>query len=167
MPKTKPPLEYDVEHKFMLLGRKFTFKMMRDSEFVTEPWKFHRKAARAYVDHMFSDDRCFALQIEARRLRLDHIQTVQGEYPTMDRLWAIMNKLEEAEQIELINYAFEIFQLKAKEETLHIKFSRYAGCTCPCSPGYIIDPTILIAKFDNFYINEVTDKPTPKAKQRT
>jgi hypothetical protein len=57
--------------------------------------------------------------------------TVIGESPENDRLWKQYNR----EEIK-IHKAVASAVSKADERVTDLKFSRKAGCSCPCSPGF-------------------------------
>lgn len=57
-----------------------------------------------------------------------------GEDPENDMAWKVYN----AEEVRLMKEAASTaLDLPVKA----FKFSRKAGCTCPCSPGLLIEPT--------------------------
>jgi hypothetical protein len=58
----------------------------------------------------------------------------------------------------LIDFVNKNFHLDSEENPLtehdvSLKWSRYAGCSCPCSPGYIVDFTVG-SFFSKFRSNE-------------
>lgn len=60
--------------------------------------------------------------------------TVRGENPEMDKAWdkhnrAIVAVWREAAEEALMGTLFHGYKLA---------FSKYAGCSCPCSPGFIL-----------------------------
>lgn len=65
----------------------------------------------------------------------DH--SVKGDDPTLDKAWRKYNKAELEMQRIIINRAVEGGMLDAKFAE-NLKWSRKAGCSCGCSPGWRI-----------------------------
>lgn len=59
----------------------------------------------------------------------------KGDDPENDKLWKKYNKAEIALMREALQMAVD--KGLAPEFLLKSKYSRYCGCTCPCSPGFV------------------------------
>lgn len=85
----------------------------------------------------------------------DHLKfTIKGDDPEMDAAWRKYNKAEINAKREAISYANAAFLSKSMDDPMHCtdnswfnakelrkmaawKFSRKAGCSCRCSPGFV------------------------------
>lgn len=83
----------------------------------------------------------------------DHLKfTIKGDDPEMDAEWRRYNNAEIHAKREAIKYARAAFSLKSVNDPMHCtdnafytadlgskqwKFSRKAGCSCRCSPGFV------------------------------
>jgi hypothetical protein len=61
--------------------------------------------------------------------------TMKGEDPANDKLWKKYNRYEVALQKKLIEKAIELEMIPANVLE-DLTFSRKAGCSCGCSPGW-------------------------------
>jgi len=61
--------------------------------------------------------------------------SLKGEDPANDKLWRKYNKMEISLQKDLINKAIELEMIPANVME-GLSFSRKAGCSCGCSPGW-------------------------------
>lgn len=61
--------------------------------------------------------------------------SIKGENPDNDKLWKKYNKFEVATQKKLIQKAIELEMIPA-DVLEGLSFSRKAGCSCGCSPGW-------------------------------
>jgi hypothetical protein len=62
--------------------------------------------------------------------------SIKGEDPANDKLWRKYNKAEKILQMELMK---EVVRKGLMEEEIlqDLTFSRKAGCSCGCSPGWV------------------------------
>lgn len=61
--------------------------------------------------------------------------SIKGENPDNDKLWKKYNRFEVATQKKLIEKAIEL-KLIPEDVLEGLSFSRKAGCSCGCSPGW-------------------------------
>jgi hypothetical protein len=66
----------------------------------------------------------------------------QGDGTEEDRLWAAYNQLELVAMRRKLNSAFAAMQAAGYAPDGTWEFSRYAGCSCPCSPGFVFSDQI-------------------------
>lgn len=59
----------------------------------------------------------------------------KGDGSHEDALWKIYNKLEKQIMIDRVKRVLEGLGLAGTK----VSFSKTAGCSCPCSPGFIAD----------------------------
>lgn len=101
---------------------------MAELKIVRRHYSTHRewaKASRAYVSFDSSE---IKMEMPA--------YSVKGEDAALDAAWRRYNRLErEAMLAKLDELKAEIAKLAGFDVTW--KFSRRAGCSCPCSPGFI------------------------------
>ena len=69
-------------------------------------------------------------------LALESIYTRRGDYPAVDRAFDAYNKSIVKAKREMLNSVLPL--LCDAPEELKITFSRKAGCSCGCSPGFLI-----------------------------
>ncbi len=97
--------------------------------------------------------RCYVNAPDAWLPSSDHLTfTIKGDDPEMDAAWRRYNKAEIFAQREAIKYARAAFARKSMDDPMHCtdnpfhtadlgssqwKFSRKAGCSCRCSPGFV------------------------------
>lgn len=79
--------------------------------------------------------------------------------PAIKKAVRAKNKIELANMDEVRLEALPLFEAAHHEElaTLKLKFSRYAGCSCGCSPGFIAD-RLIVLKLDGqqpLYIDSI------------
>lgn len=77
------------------------------------------------------------LERVAKECGSDTIYTQRGKFPKLDKAWDAYNRGVVAEQRKVLIAAIEA--LGVNPATLLLKFSRKAGCSCGCSPGFVVD----------------------------
>lgn len=154
---TKRGAQWETERiVFEYMGKVYDARLLEDYEHAEKPWSYRRTTGRAFVwnNPEVSDQ---ILHDEAARLGLTTVYTAKGEYPTLDKAWKQYNKMEVVSMRGLLDAACTAMGLKIES----VKFSRYAGCSCPCSPGFIVSFTGIPGYFDLF----VGEKEEPKVEE--
>lgn len=64
-------------------------------------------------------------------LALESVYTSRKQYPEVDRAWDRHNRAYIKAQSAVLNAVKEITKVE------EFRFDRRAGCTCPCSPGFL------------------------------
>lgn len=59
----------------------------------------------------------------------------KGEDEQVDKAWKAYNR---AELKVMRRYAQEALELLKADPEVKLAYSRYAGCSCPCSPGFLL-----------------------------
>jgi hypothetical protein len=68
----------------------------------------------------------------------------RGDGSAEDLAWKAYNKLELAAMRTLIATFGPVFRRHTQApETVKFSFSRKAGCSCPCSPGFVADTRVM------------------------
>lgn len=73
----------------------------------------------------------------AKLVGASSIHTKRGDYPALDKAWDIVNGEIVARKRKVLDAALRAFHASAGERGA--RFSRRAGCSCGCSPGFILD----------------------------
>lgn len=69
--------------------------------------------------------------------------SIKGQNAENDELWKKYNRLEIKAQRDVISVALDDIALAVRiPEDFKFTFSRNAGCSCPCSPGFIVNSTL-------------------------
>ena len=124
----------DLKYDFLDGDRRFNVRVFRDPE---GPGK--RKSGRAFVHN-----RCDSLNVSdvldgfRVALGLSTVFTTRGEYPAMDKAFDAFNTLVMREKEDDLKIALAHAQLG---DNIQPKFSRFAGCSCGCSPGFMLQGT--------------------------
>lgn len=96
-----------------------------------------RTRGRAYV-HGWFDDIGYDLQHSVcRGLGIDTVYTQRDAHPLMDKAWDAFNSVIVAAKKQVLDEALDA--LKIEPAARSSKFSRKAGCSCGCSPGFILE----------------------------
>lgn len=97
-----------------------------------------RKKARVYVFGEVEVD--FA---EAYEMQKANDYAPRGTNPVEDKLFNKLNRQVIANKREVLEAAMEaVYELGEVLVDAKFNFSRTAGCSCPCSPGFIVDRVI-------------------------
>lgn len=64
-------------------------------------------------------------------LALESVYTTLKEYPEVDKAWDRYNRAYVKAQSAVLN------AVKALTKVDEFRFDKHAGCSCPCSPGFI------------------------------
>jgi hypothetical protein len=93
----------------------------------------------------------------------------KGDNSENDRLWRQYNKLELAKMREILDHGMaaltDLDNPRIAQAPEKIKFSRHAGCSCPCSPGFVADRPLRDDEYrqiESIYITKVQPKPEPE-----
>lgn len=81
-------------------------------------------------------DSAEAIQPAAAAVAAPTIYTRRGVFPTVDRAWDEFNRQVVAAQRAVLDDGLRA--LGHRPEEMGIQFSRTAGCSCPCSPGFVL-----------------------------
>lgn len=108
-----------------------------------------RKIPRAYVWGA-PEISITPVEDEAKRLGLDNIHTRRGEFPSLDQAWNKYNRQVVAAQRLVLETALD----HIVKEPGRMSFSRKAGCSCGCSPGFILKD---MPRGHSYYISKVED----------
>lgn len=75
--------------------------------------------------------------------------SMKGDDPANDALWRRYNRLEVVKMREVADAGLKLLldgdrlssatRAAAEADELKLRFSKYAGCSCPCSPGFVAD----------------------------
>lgn len=138
---------------FTYEGMEYECRLSEEWEHAEKPWSYRRTTGRAFVwNNPKVDDKI--LWDEANRLGLTTIYSEKGEYPTLDKAWKKYNRMEVKSMTGVLEAACKALGLTIES----VKFSRFAGCSCPCSPGFIVKFQGIPGYFDLF----VGEKKEPK-----
>jgi hypothetical protein len=107
------------------------------------------KTTRVYVGddcNFLAADAYKLVELEAAEAALGERQcSTKGEFPEVDTLYKRLNRMvgrvkvqAAKELVRILSAALELENVRMPHTTQ--KFSRYAGCSCPCSPGVILVP---------------------------
>jgi hypothetical protein len=113
-------------------GSDFNVRVARDTD-----WKARNNKMRAYVWGPGDELDETNLERVAKQVGAPNIYTKRGDYPLLDKAWDAHNKMIVAAKRSALEVVLNA--IKADTDKLKIKFSRKAGCSCGCSPGFIIE----------------------------
>lgn len=99
-------------------------------------WRARPRKTRAYVFGP-GDDRNPSKEFRflAEHIGAPSVYTRRGEWPALDKAFDVMNREIVAAKREVLDAVLEKMDLGVEK----IQFSKKAGCSCGCSPGFIID----------------------------
>lgn len=141
---------------FEYMGKQYQAHLLEDYKHADKPWSYRKNTGRAFVwDNPKVSDKI--LLDEAEKLGLTSIYSEKGKYPTLDAAWKKYNRMEVKSMTGLLEAACNAMGLTIEKVT----FSRYAGCSCPCSPGFIIKLEGVPGYFDLFVSEKEEEKPEP------
>lgn len=118
--------------------------------------KADNMVGRVYVSLKDEDSIGTDMLVSAKKsLELDSIYTRRGESPEMDVLWDALNRaqvaaMKAAAMSALIKKGFTVEDVKG------LTFSRKAGCSCGCSPGFLFKASL--ATYAEFYVAPIEEK---------
>lgn len=95
-----------------------------------------RPASRARMsvfDNPDTDSQEEAIHTRAKELGAPHGWTKRGDFPEIDKMWDVMNRAIVDHKRTIANEAAEALGIEPS-----MSFSRKAGCSCGCSPGFIL-----------------------------
>lgn len=135
----------ELKYDFLDGDRRFNVRVFRDPE---GPGK--RKSGRAFVSN-----RCDSLNVSdvldgfRVALGLSTVFTTRGEYPALDKAFDAFNTLVMREKEDDLKTALDYIATRddaidldfKSKSGIQPKFSRYAGCSCGCSPGFMLQGT--------------------------
>ena len=78
--------------------------------------------------------------LTAERELGDQRHSTRGEYPEVDRLYDRLNRsIARVKRTLAVDTVRELLG----DQYITGRFSRHAGCSCPCSPGVVLNRTIM------------------------
>lgn len=77
----------------------------------------------------------------------------QGDGSPEDKAWKAYNKLELDAMREYALQAKSLLEHRLHDVISKVEFSRFAGCTCPCSPGFVVTATRGPLKLDELPVD--------------
>lgn len=103
----------------------------------------YRAKTRVYVDDEVSnrDAKVAELAAEEAALGARRHSTI-GEYPEVDALYRRLNRAIGTAKRDAAYAA--LLEVKLIHKNDKVRFSRTAGCSCPCSPGCVVDHTVTV-----------------------
>lgn len=135
-------------------GRILKFEIRETSEHAKRSWGKQQTKARAYT-HVVEKVSEELLWATAKSEGLDGIYTPKGDNKNMDKAWRKFNKAEVNQMTGILEAALKVAGIETK-----FHFSRTAGCSCGCSPAFIIDNTWPIpGYYDIFFFASDEDAP--------
>jgi hypothetical protein len=91
--------------------------------------------------------------------------TTIDDDPEVDRQWRRYNKLELVKMREVLDVGMALIADLLSNQAETIKFSRKAGCSCPCSPGFVADRPLRTAgdyrQIESMWITKVQPQTEP------
>lgn len=119
-----------------------TLRLRKRSATHSTPTEYRAKT-RVYVSDEVSnrDPKVAALAAEEAALG-DRRHSTIGQYPEVDALYRRLNSAIGAAKREAAFTA--LLEAKLIHKNDKIRFSRTAGCSCPCSPGCVVDHTVTL-----------------------
>lgn len=153
--KAAPALQ-PVEAKFQHEGHEFRISVRRERE-----WRERNKKPRAFVWGPGDDfDADAAVGPAAERVAAPTIYTNRGTFPTVDKAWDAFNAtIVAAKRAALFAGLREIVE---GAEEVKAKYSRKAGCSCGCSPGFVLEG---LPRGLCLYIEDETQAATDRAER--
>jgi hypothetical protein len=119
------------------------------------------KKARVYVHGSF-DKACAseALAGFAATVGAPSVFTQRGQFPALDKAWDAFNGWIVEQKRQALYLVMEELVDDAEELLEGATFSRKAGCSCGCSPGFVVDGLPLNR---DVWVEEVQPKAAPAA----